>query len=529
MKALADQLLKRIARSGGRWPLPEEGKIAKTLATWQAFRESDREKLMAAASWPKDRRYHLDPLPERIAESWATFLWGEDPQVEPAGGDADSGLLEGMLESMELAAELARGTDMAVAEGEVWLRNFVDLRAADYPLLEARSRTDIIPLWQGRRLLAAAVVDELGGGGRGSNQHTVWRHLEVHTVGRVENVLYRGTSRQLGQLQPLTAHDETRDLVDVWDHELPYALLERVPYQLGRDPRLGRSAYARIKDQLLDLNEASTVGAENMRLTAKRRVVVPASAIRPRPTDGPGSQDLVDRGDGVMVPARNSAQFDAGEDVLVADPLDRELGRDSQPFRVLEYSFDAEALIRYQESVANTAVTRIGMTPEWLGLPSEQGWGMAATGTALRLRLTPTSAAGGLIARPWDKAVPRRLHAAILLDQLGGNRGGFGRSWSKAEPPAVERGAAIPRDDVEDDRRHADNVTAGIESVEQSIRERHPDWDEEQVDDELDRIREDRRSSAPALFTTGNPAGGNDPPGGPEGGPEGGSGAGGAA
>jgi hypothetical protein len=505
MKELADRLLQKIT-SAGNWPLEDEAKVHQRIRTWRAIRESDRAKIKDMCGWPRTgRELHLDPLSERIAEAWATFLYGVDPTVEAANA-RDDATLENLLRALRLGSELARGVDIAVSEGESWIRGYVDLRAADWPLFEFRTRDDVIPLWQGRRLLAAALVDELedGAGGRGSNQHTVWRHLEVHTDGRLENLLFRGTKDSLGQLRPLTDHPETTDLVDVWDHELPGKLLERVPNKLGRDPRLGRSDYSGIKDELLSLNEACTIGHENMRLTAKRRVVVPPGTIQPRrPADG---SDLVDRGDGVLVPAAapTGATWDAGEDVLVADPLDREMGRESSPFKVLEYSFDAAALIAWQRHVAELALTRIGLTPAWLGIRTEEAWGMAATGTAQRMKLVPTTMAGNLRGREWDDIVPRMLGMLQMLDAMPTNRGGFGRTWAEpAVPPSVERRDALPNDPTEEDARHATNVGAKIESRRTAISEMHPDWSDDQVDEELTAITEDTPAPPPIVMGTG--------------------------
>ncbi len=113
-----------------------------------------------------------------------------------------------------------------------------------------------------------------------------------------------------------------------------------------------RSRYHAITDQLLDLNESHTIGSANMRLTAKKRVVVPPTALQPtarRP-------DTIDNGDGTRS-APPSATFDAGEDVLVADQLDKELGRESNPFQVLEYTFDAEPLIAWQRNTIEVGTT----------------------------------------------------------------------------------------------------------------------------------------------------------------------------
>jgi len=257
--------------------------------------------------------------------------------------------------------------------------------------------------------------------------------------------------------------------------------------RIDRKLNLGVSEYRRITDQLLDLNEACTIAAENARLTAKRRVVVPESAIEAR---GSHTQ-LSDRGDGIMVPV-GGGTFDAGEDVFVASQLDAELGRGTDgPFKVLEYSFDAAPLLAHKRDLVETALTRVGLTPQYVGVADEAPG--VLSGTAYRLKLIPTTKAGRGKGRPWDDSLPHIIGLMAQLDALAEDRGGFGRSWVDAfTPPAVERSTGLPHDDVEDAQVETTLVGAGVRSVETSVRAQHPDWDDAAVLEELARIRGDR-------------------------------------
>lgn len=500
MKALADQLIRQLQR-GGRWPLQAEAKVHKRIRTWQAFRESDRDALKAIADWPTTgREYKIDPLPELISDAWARHLFGAPPTIAPAD-ERDKEHLDGLLEASDYAAELYRGEDICASEGETWWRILADPASSDRPLIEYHSRASVLPLWIGpRKLGAVAFVFQLEGNGLGGNRDSRWRHFEIHTDGRVENVLFRGTKGTLGQLVPLAQHAETRALLDVWNHGLPGKLAGRVPNKVGRDPRVGQSEYHGIRDLLLDLNEATTIGAENMRLTAKKRAVVPLSALQRRRGNVVAGED---NGDGTI--AQREVGFDAGEDVLVANPLDNELGRGQQPFQVLEYSFDAEALIAYENHTAEKALLRIGITPQWVGIRGDSGEGYAATGTALRLRLVPTTLAGDGKYRPWGDAIPHQLWMAMLVDQLSIEEGGYGRSYVKLERPSIERGEPVPVDDVEQATLHQVRGSAGIESRRTAIKADHPDWDDDRVNEELEDIRQDRQASARSILGGENP------------------------
>jgi len=493
----AQRFIERVLRENQPWPLKSERDVVRQLKAWIAMRESDREALRQVAGWPwdpREREYHVDPLPEQLGRAFADLLFGEDPSIEPAA-PGDQKRLEAIVEENELSDELHWGEQICFSEGEVWLRTFSDPEIADVPLLEVHSRLAVLPLFAGRVLKAAAIVSELEGPDAKGVETAVYRHFELHVEGRVENVLYRGRKDNLGSRVDLGAHEETAGMIEVWSHDLPGMLLERIPHRRGRNRRLGTSGFDGIKDTLLDLNEAVTIGAENARLTLKKRVVVPEGSVQ-----APEREELVDRGDGSMQPI--AGKFDTAEDVLVASALDRELGRSSDVFKVLEYSFDADAHLAWEKHLVERGSSRVGLTVAYLGV--DQGeQGTAQTGTALRMRLIPTTSAARGVARPWKMRLPRVL---TLMQALDGSRpqfGGFGRPWEDAlDPPSVELTDPLPEDPVEEDARHAANVSAGIESIERSIRDRHPDWDDKQVEDELEKIRADKKASRPvSMFT----------------------------
>jgi hypothetical protein len=491
-----DLLLDELVNAGrGKWPPPREVEVARTIRTHRAFLESDREALRLVADWPADRGYKVDPLPALIADAWADHLFGDDLTIAPAD-EADAGLLDLLLDGNgDLTGNLHAAEREVVAEGEKWWRIYVDTDVADVPLLEWHSRDAVIPLYVGGRLKAVAFVTELDG--RGS---TVYRHLEVHADGVVEHVAFRGTRTRIGATVRLDTVPGLEELAKAvgesqrWDHGLGM-LAGRITNGRGQDRRTltGVSDYARIADYLLDLNEAVTIGAENVRLTAKRRVVVPESAVQPA---GP---ELVDRGDGSFE-RRPRVGFDAGEDVLVSSSLDAELGTAGDGvFKVLEYSFDASALIAYKRDTVESALTRVGLTPQYVGVVGGEG-GLALSGTALRLRLIPTTKAGRGKARPWDDELPVILGRMAELDRLPTEAGGFGRGWAAAEvPPAVERGEALPTDDVEEANVEATLVGAGVRSIFTSVKGQHPDWDDELVEAEVERIKADKASGASNL------------------------------
>jgi hypothetical protein len=488
----ANLLIRRIEKTGQSWPLADERKNVRQVLKWAAFREADKEHLKNVADWEPDRGYLVDPLPEKISEAYASLLFGEAPQIEPAD-EADTDALETLLADSDMAAELRWGETLCSSEGEVWWRIYANRDISDHPLIEFHSRELVVPHWIGNRLVAAAFVSEfLGPDTEEGKERTVWRHFEVHSNGLVQNLLFEGAANRIGQQRDLKAHAETESLGEAWEHGLPGMLCGRIANKLGRNRRLGISDYRAIEDYLLAINEAVTIGHENARLTLKKRVVVPRNLLRPR-------VETEDNGDGSRAIVRRPT-FDASEDVFAADDMDTSLdGKETGPYKVLEYSFDAEALVEYKRDLVTSALTRAGITPQFVGSYTGQE-GAAETGTALRVRLIPTTSAAHGKGQYWDGALPKMLLMAQLLDALSIESGGFGVSWSKpGEPPSFERTDPLPQDPMESAQRHATLVSAEIESTETAVRELHPAWSDDQVEAELERIDAARPDPLPTL------------------------------
>jgi hypothetical protein len=494
-----DLLLDEIVKDG-RWPPKREVKVHAEIATWRAFLNSDREKLKVIANWTSSTRdYKVDPLGPLMCDTWADHLFGEEIEIEPGSAGDDKALTFLMDEAGDFTGDIHEAERQVCGLGEEWWRIYKDEEIADVPLVEWHDRDVVVPLYvgNGRRLLAAALVTELPAKPR---SRAVYRHFEIHAAATVEHVLFRGSRGKIGQTVPLEDHPDLEDLARalpggagttqarVWNHGLPM-LMGPVTNGRLRDKMLGIgvSDFRRVSDQLLDLNEAATIGPENARLTAKRRVVVSEDSIRP------STPELVDRGDGTFTRVSRPPQFDAGEDVIVASRLDAELGQSADStFKVLEYSFDAEPFIIYKRDQVETALTRCGITPQYVGLVTGQGDGFALSGTALRLRLIPTTKTGHGKARPWigrGGALPLIVSLLAQVDALGTQDGGFGRSWrDPAALPAVTLANPLPPDEVEDAQVDASLVSARLLSRFTAIARRNPQWSDQDVAEEVARI-----------------------------------------
>lgn len=469
MTDFADQLILELD-AATEWPLPREQDARRQVAEGRALRKGNREWLRTMAGWATDRAYVHDPLPRRIAAGFADFLFSEDPRFT---SDDDQDLLDEIIEVNGMPARLHRAERMVVSEGEAWWKLHVNLATAPVPLLTWCSRLDVVPLFDGDRVLAVAFVTErhrrkesVKLGDQEEQQEIVFRHAEVHGPGRVVNVLYRGTPDELGSRVPLERIAATAGYAEVWQHGLPM-LAGRVVNDLDDDDTLGVSEYDAVRDLLLALDEAVTIATENARLTGQDRIFV---AGKFRQADG---------------------GFDASLQVFEIESEQTTMGEGaSSSIYGVEKRYDAEPLWLHITKLVKTCVSRVGLVPQWIG---EDIDGQAESGTAIRLRFLPTTNAAKGKLREWGATLPRQAHLMLLVAVLPIDRGGLGRPGTITdELPAVEFGDPLPVDEQEQTDTDATAVSAGIKSRRTAITERHPDWTDEQVQGELNEIRADQ-------------------------------------
>lgn len=462
----------RQLEAAGSWPPPGERKLRDRLREYRALRESDRDELRRMSSWDSDRKYVVDPLAERIPGAFADLIYGEAPTFK-ASQDSDQDHLDEMVEANGLADGLRGGVGIASSEGSAWWRILAD-RSCPYPTIEWHSRLTVVPNFSGHQLRAVAFVQELERPPfEEADSHAVWRYVELQARGVTRNLLYRSEDRQdgLGKPRPLGDHYFTADLDEQWVHGLDLILAGHVPNVSGAHGTKvqGRSDYHGVRDLLLELNEAASIGSENMKLTAKKRVVL--------------SKQFLDA----------EGNFPEGVDVLLAEETDADPEKPGQAPQVLEWSFDASALVEWIEHLTDTTLTRARVAPQLVGRYTEG----AQTGPAFRARLLDSLLAAGGKARPWDTEVPKILRAAQMVDGLAIEQGGFGHTWSAAqEAPGVKRAEALPVDKGEEANRIATERGSEILSRRTGIKEQHPDWTDEQIDAELKEI--EAEAPAPA-------------------------------
>ena len=445
--------------------------LTKELVTFRALRNSDKAQLMSLSGWKAGRPYKTDPLPKRISLAYADFLFNVPPIITPSD-ESNREAQKDLLKESKFNSKLRTAADICVSEREVWWRIYTDPNESLYPIIKWHSRTEVVALMAGERVLAVGFQTIYYGV---KEDDPKYRHFEFHENGQVVNKLYRteAKSDELGNEVPLTDHPMTRNITEVWAHDLEM-LAGRVTNEDD-----ARSVYDGLEDLFFDLNEAHTVDAENFRLAGKKRAVMPRKY-----------QD-------------QSGAADHGEEIFWTEDDFSELEGDEGPFKVLEYTYDGTSSIARKEDLANTLITRSGLARQLVD-SSSNSEGLAQTGTALRTRLLPTIASVAGKAIVWVAEIPRILRQLQIVDSLPEGQFGGGHQWKDPElEPSVVLSSPLPIDTTEEAERHQTLISSELESIETAIEELRPMWSRERRTLEVLRILANRKGYS--LDDDGNP------------------------
>lgn len=457
----------------GRNTWPPAGVSARwsEIELFAALRDSLEERLRQEASVSWNAPYLVNPLARLISRASANLLFGE-PATFTAGDDADADALEALVSANDLDSELIRAAMVSSSEGEVWGRILVQPALLDYPIIEWTSGANVIPHFMGRFCTGATFVSQWQTG-----QTEVHRLLEKYEAGRNTAVLYRGTRTSIGREIPLEDFEKTESLQPETLTGIAAPLVAFIPNSLGADPTRGVSDYRGLEQRFLALNEATTVGQQNLKLAGRKRALVDAEYLD------------------------NNGQLPDGEDVFVRQDTEAMMGENSKPVQLIDYDYDSAAVTAWIEHLIDTTLTYAGVSPQSVGRSVDGG---AVSGTALKLKMTHSLMEAAGKGRAFDRGLSRLLGFAAQLDARPTTQGGFGRKWTDpATEPTVNRGDGLLRDDKEAAEILTSLFNAELISQEESIATWRPDWSADQVKEELARLR---GGEAPAESDPADPA-----------------------
>lgn len=465
-------------REASAWYSGDTSQIAAYYgsAAARAQRPSERVRFWARrqdTATQRDRqRIHI-PAAGDIAATSADLLFGEPVEIRMPE-DADTALQDRvvqLVEEMHLHRLLLEAAEIAAGVGGVYLRVGWDLELdSARPLLDVVHGDRAVPEFRRGRLAAVTFWTTLY-----SDSQVTMRHLERHEPGVVLHGLYAGNHERLGQRVSLERHPATAGLADeVPNPEGIAGLLVRyVPNQLPNRKRrgepIGRADCSGAESLMDGLDETFTSWMRDIRL-GQSRIVVPHSWLT-----------RVERGSG--------ATFDVDREVftgLDVDPLSQQGGASITPvefkLRTEEHAVTALALFE-------RIVTTSGYSPQTFGLHNSESGDMTAT--EVRSRSDRSLSTKARKERYWGPALADAVELLLAVDKA--------MFRGKGEP--VRPIVSFQDGMVEDPARTATTIDllarAQAISIETRVRMAQPDWDQDEVDAEVLRIKDEQSITVP--------------------------------
>ena len=431
-----------------------------------------------------DRRVKLHvPIAAELCQASADLLFSDTITITSENKDAQDRLDE--LCTDHFHAELVSAAEVCAALGGVYLRVGWDAGTRDEPFLTHVDADQAIPEFSWGKLTAVTFWQVVARDGK-----RVYRHLERHETtadgtGVILHGLYEGEEDKLGHPVPLTEQLATAPLADLVDafgiisSESDGLCVVYVPNQtpnrrwrthsLGRN--LGRSDLDGV-EQLMDaLDETMTSWMRDIRLGKGRLMVAKALLNNVGPGQGAAfnaeqeayaSMNMLGNGDMKLSDQIQNVQFN----IRVAEHQDTAAQLTMQILQMAGYS--AETFGIYEGGGSTKTATEVEAKQQRSLLTRDRKW------------------------RLWRPALQDVLAKLLAVDK------------------ALFHNHAAP-DDVDIDCAIAEGVQESMLTLSQTIQALraadaasdeviigmlHPDWDEEQIQEEIKLIREQKQAAA---------------------------------
>lgn len=496
------------------WPPPEMHHIYQKISEWDAWLTGDRARLEAAyESQPATysgfrgftvrlwRRFWGEPVTDPsaeprvkvhvplaadIARASADLLFSDPPSVTSEDTDTQT-LIDGFLEN-GLINVCANAAEVAAGLGGVYLRALPDFGKGK--IFTTRVDYDCVaPTFVFGELVKIIIWRNVATKGR-----QVWRHFETHEldsdgIGIVRHQLFSGTVSEKGVVVPLTDRVETAPLADILDEgdyfstQSPGLAVQHFPNAtlntLWRtDPigcHLGQADIAGAEPELDRLDHAKSAELREVDLGVAR-IIIPTTMLD---VGRPGEGVSWDRDREIWSPV-NTAPTEAG---------------DMEP-KLVQPDIRVEKYHAVQQQLTEEIIRHAGYSAQTFG---EDENGAEITATQVNSQGRRSDSTKGRKIRVWQPGLERYITKMVAMSVAI-----FG---VPGDPETVQvqfpDGGGIDLLTTSQAVQAAD--IAGAVSTPTKVRLMHPDWGQDQIDEEVALIKAEKGLSVedPAVFGQG--------------------------
>ena len=426
---------------------------------------------------PSKQKIHV-PIAADLAATSSDLLFGEEVQITAVDekenvDEAAQRRLEEIERINNLHALLCEAAESCSALGDVFLKVVWDREGARCPGLRVIQGDQAYPEYRMGTLSAIHIFTCLE-----ERPDRVLRTYECYRPGSVDTALYLGSAESLGTklgddalaALDLAAHAPVEDGLMLACH-VPNIR----PNRMFRGSQMGRSDFDNLRDLMDALDETYSSWIRDIRL-GKARLLVPAEYLR-------RSGEELFAGAGRTVP---TFEFDEDVETLVAMDVDTDRGGNMiTPSQFQIRSDDHQKTCR---DLIEKIVSGAGYAPQTFGIGIE---GMAQSGTALRIREKKSFSTTAKKQEYWQSPLEQLLGAMLQLDALLYPDRGCRRGLHVHVrfPPVIASDMGSMAGALQMLSQ------AGAVSTNVKVRMLHPDWTQDQVEEESERIRMEAEGS----------------------------------
>ena len=413
-------------------------------------------------------------LPETICEVSADLLVGEHPRIKHSDPDDMSRLLYGLSENNFFSKLLAAAKTVS-GSSEIWCKVFVD---PSTPLGRRVPRISFIP---GNRVIARYHGDEL----IEARVLTYWssdkkdyeyRLEEVHEPGYVSHVLYFAKNGTTGKVVDLTELPQTALLEPRVQTGAPdYLTIVRVPNNIDFDCNEATSDIDGLEEDILDLAETKRLGQANLTAAQPTKIVNKTIAGR-------------------------FGETNWGPNVVIVEEKHQMTNQAEKMVEVIQPDFPSDKYTSWGNEILQFVLMLSGTNPQLAGFGTDGG---ATSALQEKLKMLRSTLKASGKAEIWEKSLGTLLHVYMVLDSQTFGTAPYikqGYTYNDIESvPTVEFQDGIPADEDARATTTINLVSAGLLSQYSAILRENPEYTDDDVQAELERIQEDKNKQDAVL------------------------------
>lgn len=425
-------------------------------------------------SRPGKVKIHV-PIAADIASTSADILFSEEPRFMCFDEDTEDNesaqqkRLDELVDANNMHGKLNEAAESCAALGDIFLKLNWRQEELDHPIITV---TQPDSAWPEYVLGVLKCIHFFSIFRADSEKNQVWRIYERYERGKISMAVFKGSKDELGNEvgeEILTSLGYASEIIPPVDDMLAVHIPNIRPNRSDRGNVHGRCDYDGLRGLMDALDECYSSWMRDIRL-AKARLIVPAEYLRRKPADMFNDNTF-------------KYEFDEDVETLVALDINTEAAG-AAGITSSQFQIRAEEHAATCTDIIRQIVTISGYSPQSFGLDID---GNAQSGTALHIREKKSFNTRGKKQTYWKAPLEQIMTAMVHLDAAI-----YPKAGSDTDDAVKVHFADSMANDISTMATSIELLNRAMAiSTEMKVQMMHPDWTKKQVNEEIDRIKEE--------------------------------------